>query len=89
LQRLYPKKAPQPSGQISLFLARLHAFGGGLMPRVVANETEFRRRQRQLSQPELAAHIGMSQGHYANIIRGHDPISRWAVNRLQDVLLRW
>ena len=37
-------------------------------------EIEFRRRQRSLSQRELASLVGRSQGQLANAIRGHDPI---------------
>jgi len=32
--------------------------------------------------------IGRSQGQYANAIRGHDPISGAAVNRLREILLQ-
>lgn len=46
---------------------------------------EHRRRQLGLSQRDLAARIGISQGQYANAIRGHDPLSAFAVNRLRDV----
>jgi hypothetical protein len=93
LQRLYPKKAPKLSGQILLFpelskpVARLQAFGGGYIPRAVASEIEFRRQQRGLSQRELAALVGRSQGQLANALRGHDPISARVVNRLRDALL--
>ena len=86
-------RAPRLSGQILLFpelskpVARLQAFGGGYIPRPVADEIEFRRRQRDLSQRELAALVGRSQGQLANALRGHDPISAAVVNRLRDVLL--
>ena len=86
-------RAPRLSGQILLFpelskpVARLQAFGGGYIPRAVADEIEFRRRQRDLSQRELAALVGRSQGQLANALRGHDPISAAVVNRLRDVLL--
>jgi hypothetical protein len=86
-------RAPLLAGQILLFpelskpVARLQAFGGGYIPRPVAAEIEFRRRQRNLSQRELAALVGRSQGQLANALRGHDPISAPIVNRLRDVLL--
>ena len=86
-------RATRLAGQILLFpelskpVARLQAFGGGYIPRPVAAEIEFRRRQRNLSQRELAALVGRSQGQLANALRGHDPISAAAVNRLRDVLL--
>jgi hypothetical protein len=85
-------RAPCVSGQILLFpelkpVARLQAFGGGYIPRPVAAEIEFRRRQRDLSQRELATLVGRSQGQLANALRGHDPISAAVVNRLRDALL--
>jgi Helix-turn-helix len=86
-------RAPRLSGQILLFpelskpVARLQAFGGGYIPRAVASEIEFRRQQLGLSQRQLAALVGRSQGQLANAIRGHDPISARVVNRLRDVLL--
>jgi hypothetical protein len=92
-KRALTSRAPSQSGQILLFpelskpVARLHSFGGGLMPPAVASETEFRRRQLDLSQRELAARIGLSQGQYANAIRGHDPISARATRHLREVLL--
>jgi hypothetical protein len=92
-KRALTRRAPRPSGQILLFpelskpVARLHSFGGGLIPPAVAEEAEFRRRLLNLSQRELAALVGLSQGQYANAIRGHDPISARATNRLRDVLL--
>ena len=57
------------------------------MPAAVAEEAEFRRRLLNLSPRELAALVGQCQGQYANAIRGHDPISARATNRLSDVLL--
>jgi hypothetical protein len=86
-------RAPRLSGQILLFpelskpVARLQAFGAGYIPRAVASEIEFRRQQRGLSQRQLAALVGRSQGQLANALRGHDPISSAVVNRLRDVLL--
>jgi transcriptional regulator with XRE-family HTH domain len=56
-------------------VARLQAFGGGYIPRAVAAEIEFRRKQRGLSQNKLASLVGRSQGQLANALRGHDPIS--------------
>jgi hypothetical protein len=93
LQRLYPKKAPKPSGQILLFpelkpVARLRDFKGGMMPGSVAAEIEFRREQRGLSQDKLASMVGRSQGTLSNALRGHDPIKASVVNRLRDILLR-
>jgi hypothetical protein len=93
LRRLFPNKAPKPAGQLPLLpeldrpVSRLHAFGGGFVPPAVAVEIEFRRRQRGLSQRQVGAMIGCSQGQYANAIRGHDPISSAAINRLREILL--
>jgi hypothetical protein len=86
-------RAPRLSGQILLFpemakpVARLQAFGAGYVPRAVAAEIEFRRRQRGLSPRQLATLVGRSQGQLANALRGHDPISAPVVNRLRDALL--
>ena len=56
-------------------------------PAAVAAEIEFRRQQLGLSQAQLAARIGRSQGQVANPMRGHDPISAATVNRLRELLL--
>jgi Helix-turn-helix len=84
------KTAPRPAGQLSLLpdkpVSRLHDFGGGLVPRSVAREIEFRRKQLGLSQRQLGKMIGRSQGQYANAIRGHDRISSAAINRLREIL---
>ena len=93
LRRLYPHKAPRPAGQLPLLpelnrpVTRLRDFGGGRIPPAVAVEIEFRRKQRGLTQREVAASIGRSQGQLANALRGHDPISAATVNRLRELLL--
>jgi hypothetical protein len=90
--RALTRKAPRPAGQISLLpeidrpVSRLHQFGGGRIPLAVALEIEHLRNRRGLSQRELAAKIGVSQGQYANACRGHDPLSAFAVNRLRETL---
>jgi hypothetical protein len=92
-KRALNRKAPRAAGQILLFpefekpVNRLHQFGGGWIPPAVAKECEFRRRQLGLSQRVLASMIGLSQGQYANVTRGHDPISARATSRLRDLLL--
>ena len=91
LRRLYPRKAPRPAGQLMLLpelsrpVARLREFGRGIVPGAVAMEIAFQQRQRGLSQSQLAAMIGLSQGQLANALRGHDPISAAAVNRLRGI----
>jgi hypothetical protein len=92
--RQLKRRAPQPSGQLPLLpeidrpVSRLSQFGGGKVPPAVALEMEHRRRQLGLSQRELAARVGISQGQYANAIRGHDPLAAFAVNRLRDESFR-
>ena len=93
LRRLYPRKSPKLAGQIMLPLAeikrpvsRFREFGGGFVPAAVASEIEFKRRQRGLSQLQVGRMIGLSQGQFANAIRGHDPISARAINRLREVM---
>jgi hypothetical protein len=94
LRRLYPRKAPCPAGQLPPLpelnrpVARLREFGGGFVPPAVRIEIEWRRQQLGLSQIELAAMIGRSQGQLANALRGHDPISGVVDNRLRDILIR-
>ena len=80
------------SGQIALLpeierpVSRLNQFGGGFIPPAVALEIEHLRNQSGLTQRELAARIGVSQGQLANALRGHDPLSSFAVNRLRETL---
>ena len=50
----------------------------------MAAEIEFRRKQRGMSQTQLAALMGRQ---LANALRGHDPISAAAVSRLRQILL--
>jgi hypothetical protein len=94
LRRLNPSKAPNPAGQIPLFsemekpVVRLRHFGGGIIPPAVSAEIEFRRQQLGLTQRQLGILIGRSQSQLANAVRGHDPISASAVNRLREVLLK-
>jgi Helix-turn-helix domain len=90
--RALTRKAPRLAGQISLLpeidrpVSRLHEFGGGHIPPAVALEIEHLRNRHGLSQRELAARIGVSQGQYAHARRGHDPLSAFAVNRLRETL---
>ena len=79
------RTAPRLAGQIPLLPeieqlpSRLHQFGGGKIPPAVALEIDHRRNSHGLSQRDLAAKIGISQGQYANACRGHDSLSGFAV----------
>jgi hypothetical protein len=91
LRRLCARKAPAVAGQLPLLpeierpVSRLRDFGGGFVPPAVAVEIEFRRRRLGLSQRQYAAMLGVSQGQLANALRGHDPISAFAVNRAREI----
>ena len=91
LRRLSAKKAPRVAGQLALLpeierpVSRLREFGAGFVPPAVAVEIEFRRRRLGLSQRQYASMLGVSQGQYANALRGHDPISAFAVNRAREI----
>jgi hypothetical protein len=86
------RRAPRPAGQLPLLpelerpVSRLREFGGGFVPPAVALEIEFRRQRLGLSQRQVGNMIGRTQGQLANALRGHDPISVTAINRLRDVL---
>ena len=90
--RRLTRRAPREAGQLVLLpeierpVSRLRHFGGGKVPPAVALEIEHLRIRRGLSQRELAARIGVSQGQYANARRGHDPLSAFAVNRVREAL---
>jgi hypothetical protein len=58
----------------------------GARPTLPGNDSEQRARVGSTSQTQLASLIGRSQGQPANALRGHDPISGAAVNRLREVL---
>lgn len=87
------KTALVETGQRSLFpeldrpVSRLRDFYGGRLPPLVAIRLEFYRRRRGLTQAVLAALIGIRQPHYANAIRGHDPLSPHVVRCLRALLL--
>lgn len=93
LRRLPTRKAICRSGQIPLFpeleqpVIRLEAFRGGFMSPALAVKIEFRRRQHGLSQSRLGSMIGISQGHLANALRRHDPISSFVANRLREIFV--
>ena len=66
---------------------RVRQYGGGPMPKAVALEVEYRRKRLGLTQSQLGGAIGVRQSQLANVLRGHDPLSRFATNRLREVLL--
>lgn len=91
-RRLRSRRALRPSGQLPLFpeldrpVSRLHDFKGGMLPPAVALEIEFLRRKHGWTQRQLGEEIGRCQGHIANAMRGHDPLSTLVVNRLREIL---
>lgn len=52
-----------------------------------SREAEFRRQRLGLSQSQLAQIIGLSQPHYANVVRMHDSMSKFAARSLREALL--
>lgn len=66
---------------------RLRDFHGGIPTPTQAQELEFRRQRLGLSQRQMAALAGISQPHYANVVRGHDSMSRFAARQLRKALL--
>jgi hypothetical protein len=93
-RRHLTRRALRLAGQLPLLpeldrpVSRLHEFGAGFVPPAVALELEFRRKQLGLSQTQFGARLGVSQGQYANAVRGHDPISAFAINRAREIQ-RW
>lgn len=93
LYTLRRRKAPVHAGQVVLFPelerqpARLRDYHGGLMTPAQAIEAEFLRQRLGLSQHQLVQLIGLSQPHYANVVRGHDNMSRYAARRLREALI--
>lgn len=92
--RIRSGKAPIPTPQqIPMFpehekpLARIRDFHGGILTPSQALELEFRRQRLGLSQRQVAALAGISQPHYANVVRGHDSMSRFAARQLREALL--
>jgi hypothetical protein len=85
-----PISTPQ---QIPMFpehekpLARIRDFHGGTLTPSQARELEFRRQRLGLSQRQVAALAGISQPHYANVVRGHDSMSKFAARNLRGILL--
>lgn len=90
-RKLAKRKSLVAVGQLSLFPetepSRLRDFAGGLMPPAISREIKFLLQQSGLTQAELGVRIGAHQPHIANVLRRHDPISRFAANRLRDTLL--
>jgi transcriptional regulator with XRE-family HTH domain len=59
----------------------------GVMLSPVAREIEFRRRRRGITQRQLGALVGRSQGQIANYLWGRDPLSAAITHRLREILL--
>lgn len=66
---------------------RLRDFHGGMLTPAQAQEVEFQRQRLGLSQYQAAQRIGISQPHYANVVRGHDSMSSFAARQLRETLL--
>lgn len=66
---------------------RLRDFHGGTPTPAQIEELEFRRKRLGLSQRQVAALAGIKQPHYANVVRGHDSMSRFAARQLREALL--
>jgi transcriptional regulator with XRE-family HTH domain len=59
-----------------------------LMASDLIAKTEARRRLMRLSQQELARDLGITQGHYSKLVRGHVPLASKAEVRLSAWLER-
>jgi hypothetical protein len=92
--RIRSGRAPRPTPtQLPMFPelekppVRLRDFHGGIPTPAQAQELEFRRKRLGLSQRQLAARCGISQAHWANVVRGHDSMSRFAARQIREALL--
>lgn len=87
-----PENAIKQIGQLLLFpelgkpVIRVRDYHAGKPSPSVAIELEYRRRTLGFSQREIARRAGITQGAYANAIRGHDGLSRRAADRLKTAL---
>lgn len=93
-RRIKNSAAPVPTPQQLLLFdelkkapTRVRDFHGGILMPAQAEELEFRRQRLGLSQRQAAALAGISQPHYANVVRGHDSMSRFAARHLREALL--
>lgn len=84
--RLTPQQLPM-FPELEKPPVRLRDFHGGIPTPTQAQELEFRRQRLGLSQRQAAALAGISQPHYANVVRGHDSMSRFAARQLRKALL--
>ena len=85
-----PRLTPQQAvlfPQLEKPPVRLRDFHGGMLTPAQAQEVEFRRQRLGLSQYQAAQLIGISQPHYANVVRGHDSMSKLAARHLRETLL--
>lgn len=94
-----PKPARRPvvdlvpgARQLDLFgdpaPTRLRDYAGGVMPRSVAHEVEWRRKRLGLSHAAIGQRVGLSRGQYGNAVaRGVFGLSHAAAARLRDFLL--
>jgi hypothetical protein len=94
IRRIKSSEAPARTPQQLLLFdelkkapTRVRDFHGGILTPAQAEELEFQRQRRGLSQRQVAALAGISQPHYANVVRGHDSMSRFAARQLRETLL--
>ena len=94
IRRIKSSEAPMRTPQQLLLFdelkkapTRVRDFHGGILTPAQAEELEFQRQRRGLSQRQAAALAGISQPHYANVVRGHDSMSRFAARQLREAML--
>lgn len=78
-------------GQIEMFdakpVARLHDYGGGLMPAAVAVEIRFHLKRLAMTQDDLARAALLGRPTITNALEGRFPLSEWAAARIRETLL--
>lgn len=97
-----PTERPKPrlalvseSQQLSLFgdareakpVARLHDFGGGMVPAAVAREIRFLAARHGVGITALAHAAHIAQPTLSNALDGRFPLSPWAARRIREILL--
>lgn len=93
LQIVVSNSTPADLFQLSLFsdenrIPQLADFGGGVMPSEVAQEIERLRRQRGMTQQQLADACMIARPTLANACNGRYPLGEWPTARLREFLLQ-